>query len=134
MLFRSHFDPDLEKSGPVNVAAVLVRPLIKPGAIPADMVQRGKACKIIVFGTSSFVTNEMVERYSNLDLAVNCVSWLADYEPMLASRLSDPQTRKLEVTSRDLRIALVVMGLLPAFLLTLGVGVWWRRTGITASL
>lgn len=121
------YDTGVDLPGPVTLAAVMVRPT--GVATVGGKSLRSEAAKLVVFGSSTFITNELVERYSNLDMIVNCITWLSDREPLLASRLQAPRFEPLQMTQRELRIALVVIVLIPALLMTIGLGVWWRREG-----
>jgi len=113
------YQPGQDLPGPVAIAGVFLRP-------PAKGAKSQVGAKMIVIGNASFVTNEFVDRYSNLDLVVNAVAWLSEAEPLLSSGIkNDPP--KLAVTSKDLQRAQVILGLTPLGVMSLGVVVWWRR-------
>lgn len=118
------YDEGVDTKGPIDIAAVLVH---KPDAEPRAAGAFAQASKMIVIGNSAFVSNEFATKYSNLDFVVNCISWLADREPLLDSKHIRALVPKLEVTSKDLRRASVIMGVMPFLVMSFGVLVWWRR-------
>jgi ABC-type uncharacterized transport system involved in gliding motility auxiliary subunit len=124
-----HYDRGRDMDGPVTIAAVCLR---EPDRSPGGAA----AAKMIVIGNAGFIANEFADRYSNLDLVVNCVAWLSSVEPLLDSTAVRIQSAKLEVTSKDLRRAQFVMGFVPLLVTAIGVLVWWRRNSgpVTASV
>lgn len=117
------FDAGSDIIGPITMGAVVVRPS-DPRATPPT-----PATKLAVIANASFVTNEYGQRYSNQDFVANTIAWLAQEEPLLQSSMQAPTPPKLEVTSKDLRRAMVAMTFTPFAVMSLGLIVWWRRHG-----
>lgn len=93
-----------------------------PGAAP------DKHFRLVISGTSKFVTNEYFSYVSDGELSVAIIRWLSEDEaiPNLAPRTySLPEIVLTSVQMRDVFITLeIVLPLSTAFL---GFAIWWRR-------
>jgi ABC-type uncharacterized transport system involved in gliding motility auxiliary subunit len=105
--------------GPVTIAAVLMQ--------DPKTWKDGRQTKIVVIGDADFVTNQYTGRYSNLELVVNSVSWLAQREILLGDENQAPPEARLEMTSRDLKLAVGGLSLVPIAAALIGAAVWARR-------
>ena len=110
------FDKDREIHGPVVVAVTLERRI-------NDRNQR-----VVVVGTSQFLSNQFVGLLSNLDLGTNMLNWLAQDENLIGVQ---PRPRvDSQLNLGRLGLALIAAGfllLLPAAFLVTGGLIWWRR-------
>jgi ABC-type uncharacterized transport system involved in gliding motility auxiliary subunit len=110
------FDKDREVHGPVVVAVTLERKI------------NDKDQRVVVVGTSQFVSNQFVGLLSNLDLGTNMLNWLAQDENLISAQPRARVDSQLNLGRTGL--ALVGLGfllLLPAAFLFTGGMVWWRR-------
>ena len=93
-----------------------------PGADP------GKHFRMVLAGTSKFVTNEYFSYVSNGELSVAMLRWLVGDETMPTVRPQTYSLPEIVLTSRQMRdVFLVLEVLLPLATLMCGVLVWWRR-------
>ena len=111
-----HFDKDREVHGPVVVAVTLQRRV------------NDKDQRVVVVGTSQFLSNQFVGLLSNLDLGTNMLNWLAEDENLIAVQPRARVDSQLNLGRTGLAlIGLGFLVLLPAALLLAGGMVWWRR-------
>jgi ABC-2 type transport system permease protein len=84
--------------------------------------------RLVVAGTSKFVTNEYFPYVSNGELSVSMVRWLAEDE---STANVEPQTYDLPqivLTNRQMRDTFIVLVvLMPLTTMFCGVLMWWRR-------
>jgi ABC-type uncharacterized transport system involved in gliding motility auxiliary subunit len=110
------FDKDREVHGPVIVAATLERKV------------KDKSQRVVVVGTSQFLSNQYIGLLSNLDLGTNMLNWLAEDENLITVQ---PRARvDSELTLGRTGLTVIGLGfllLLPAAFLLAGGMVWWRR-------
>ncbi len=109
------FDKDREVHGPVVVAVALERKV------------KDKDQRIVVVGTSQFLSNQFVGLLSNLDLGTNMFNWLSQDENLITVQPRPRVDSQLNLGRTGL--ALIGLGflLLPAAFLVTGGMVWWRR-------
>ncbi|BAZ45192.1 hypothetical protein NIES4102_22100 [Chondrocystis sp. NIES-4102] len=110
------FDPNQDLSGPFNIAIALDRTSPSPA-------------RLVIFGSSTFITNGWFEQQLNGDIFLNAVSWLVTEDKQtLTIRPKDAANRRLNLSSAQgtmiKLIAVVIMPLLALF--TAGV-LWWQR-------
>jgi ABC-type uncharacterized transport system involved in gliding motility auxiliary subunit len=110
------FDKDRDVHGPIVIAATLERKV------------KDKTQRVVVVGTSQFLSNQYVGLLSNLDLGTNMLNWLAEDENLITVQ---PRARVDSELSLG-RTGLAVIGvgyllLLPAAFVFTGAMVWWRR-------
>ncbi len=115
----SHFDKGVDTPGPVTIASVMAQD-------PKDW-KNGRGTKLIVIGDADFATNQFADRYSNLDLVVNSVSWLAQREVILPDKADLPPEARLQMTAKDIKLALLGLAAVPLLGLFLGLTVWLAR-------
>jgi ABC-type uncharacterized transport system involved in gliding motility auxiliary subunit len=110
------FDKDREVHGPVVVAVAL------------DRKVKDKDQRVVVVGTSQFLSNQFVGMLSNLDLGTNMLNWLSQDDSLIAVQPRPRVDSQLNLGRTGL--ALIGIGffyLLPAAFLFAGGVVWWRR-------
>ena len=110
------FDKDRDVPGPITVAVALERKV-------KDRDQR-----VVVVGSSAFLSNQYLGTLFNLDLGTNMLNWLAEDENLITVQ---PRARvdsqlNLGAASRVMIFFGYLVALPAAFLLT-GAMVWWRR-------
>ena len=111
-----HFDKDRDVHGPVIVAATLERKV------------KDKSQRVVVVGTSQFLSNQYVGMLANLDLGTNMLNWLAEDENLISVQPRSRVDTELSLGRTGLTfIGLWFLLVLPAAFLVIGGMVWWRR-------
>ncbi|MBE9097449.1 Gldg family protein [Tychonema sp. LEGE 07203] len=103
-------------------------PSPNPTATPSVPSDSQKTARMIVIGTSQFVTNGWFEQQLNSDVFINSVSWLS--KPDQQSFSISPK----KATNRRINMTVVQVGLLvlawlvwPLLGLVIGGTIWWKR-------
>ena len=84
--------------------------------------------RLVVFGSTDFVTNQYISNFFNRDLFVNSADWLAGEENSISIRPRSLRASRFRLTVDQFSVvfALSVL-LLPELLLIAGIAVWWER-------
>lgn len=116
------FDPKLDTAGPVPFAYVVLEEK------KAEEKQENKITntRLIVFTDADFLTNVYIKQYSNAQMGLNIVNWLAelDYQVFLSAK--EIKVERLDLTSKQKRQVIVILFLLPFFFVIVGLIVWLR--------
>ena len=85
--------------------------------------------RMVVIGDSLFLSNQMIDKEGNRELAWHTVNWLLDRSHLLQTIGPQPiQTYRFEFKANEFRnLAVILVGLMPLSTLTLGILVWLRR-------
>ena len=87
-----------------------------------------KHFRLVVAGTSKFVTNEYFPYVSNGELSVAMVRWLAEDESTANVEPQIYDLPQIVLTSRQMRDTFIVLVvLMPLSTMFCGVLMWWRR-------
>ena len=109
------FDPNEDRAGPVPIAFVGWQP---------QMGVSGKASdtRFIVVTDVDFISNALIDAYSNAQLGVNMLNWLTekDYQTFLSKEGVD--VIRLDLTSQQKRMIVAI--LMFTLLATASVGIW----------
>ena len=78
------------------------------------------------FTDADFLSNIYINQYSNAQMGINIVNWLAelDYQVFLSSK--EIKVERLDLTSKQKRQVVVILFLLPFFFVIVGIMVWIR--------
>lgn len=121
------FDPDVDRRGPVVVAAAADESAVRGARGPAPKVDR---TRILAVADADFVSNAHVDQAGNARLFVQAVDWLTQPEPLLAAVPAFPALRDLELTqARSRYILLLTAAVVPGLFLVAGGFVWVLRRG-----
>ena len=114
--------PTLEHQGALPVAAAVERDTL-------EGVNTDHLARIVVIGDSLFLSNQMIDKEGNRELAWHTVNWLLDRSHLLHAIGPQPiQTYRFEFKANEFRnLAVILVGLMPLSTLTLGILVWLRR-------
>jgi len=121
------FDKGVDTAGPVALSYVVFEEKSEEASSKeASSTNKSSATRLIVFTDADFLTNVYINQYSNAQMGLNIVNWLAelDYKVFLSSKTI--QVQRLDLTSRQKRQVAVVLFLLPFFFLVAGMVVWLR--------
>ncbi len=84
--------------------------------------------RFVVVGSSSWVSNGFINFNGNNDLALNAVNWLSSDEDLISIRPKEREDRRITMTRSQLSwVRATSQFLLPAIVVIVGVGVWWKR-------
>ena len=96
------------------------------GPIPPDSA--GRRAAIIVLGDSDLATNRFYHAYTNADVVLNAVNWLAEDFTLVSVRSNPVTFRQLIMTRQEFNFArFSAWFVLPLIVASMGVVVWWRR-------
>ena len=109
------FDPNQDIPGSLNIAIAAYR-------------DRPESSRIVVFGSSTFVTNGWFEQQLNSDLLLNSVSWLVrENQVTLTVRPKEAANRSLNLSSLQAAIiSWLALRIIPLLALIVGI-FYWRR-------
>jgi hypothetical protein len=116
------FDPNTDTAGPVPFSYVVIEE--KNSADPLEI--KSSDTRLIVFTDADFLTNVYINQYSNAQMGLNLVNWLAelDYKTFVSAK--EIKVERLDLTSRQKRQVIVILFLLPFFFVIAGFVVWLR--------
>jgi hypothetical protein len=82
--------------------------------------------RLIVFTDADFLSNVYINQYSNAQMGLNLVNWLAelDYKTFISAK--EIKVERLDLTSKQKRQVIVILFLLPFFFVIAGLVVWLR--------
>ena len=85
--------------------------------------------RLVVFGSSTFITNGWFEQQLNGDIFLNAVNWLVrEDEQTLSIRPKEPRNRRINLSPLQAGIlSWTALGIVPAMGLIIASMVWWRR-------
>ena len=114
--------PALESHGVLSIAAAVERDTLV--GVKTDHLAR-----IVVIGDSLFLSNQMIDKEGNRELAWHTVNWLLDRSNLLQGIGPQPiQTYRFEFKSNEFRnLAIFLIGILPGGTLAFGILIWLRR-------
>jgi ABC-type uncharacterized transport system involved in gliding motility auxiliary subunit len=115
------FDPNTDTAGPVPFAYVVIEE--KNEALQSN---KSSDTRLIVFTDADFLSNVYINQYSNAQMGLNLVNWLAelDYKTFISAK--EIKVERLDLTSKQKRQVIVILFLLPLFLVIAGLLVWLR--------
>ncbi|AGH44027.1 hypothetical protein C427_1918 [Paraglaciecola psychrophila 170] len=115
------FDPNTDTTGPVPFAYVVIEE--KNAAQQANKLSD---TRLIVFTDTDFLSNVYINQYSNAQMGVNLVNWLAelDYKTFISAK--EIKVERLNLTSKQTRQVMVILFLLPFIFVIAGLVVWLR--------
>jgi ABC-type uncharacterized transport system involved in gliding motility auxiliary subunit len=109
-------DPKKDKQGPLTLAAAASR----KGA--------NTEARVVVVGSSGWVTNGILAFNGNRDLFLNMLAWLSADEDLISIRPKDQEDRRLNVSGRQMQtMFLMSVVFLPLIVIATGFSVWWKR-------
>ncbi|MFT4569931.1 MAG: ABC-type uncharacterized transport system involved in gliding motility auxiliary subunit [Hyphomicrobiaceae bacterium] len=112
-----------------------------PGPVPVILAGRGRTEDIggeaggeflfLVFGDTSFVTNQYLQQVFNDALATGAVSYLAGEDELVSIGPRAIRASRAHLSDRQaLTVFYLSVLVLPELILLLGIAVWWRRSSL----
>ncbi len=110
-----HFDESEDTPGPVPIAYVVFEEKEKDDI--ADT-------RLIVFTDADFLSNVYINQYSNAQMGLNVINWLAqtDYKSFVDQKKIEIE--RLDLTSQQKRTIALILILMPVFIGLVGIVVW----------
>lgn len=130
------FDDGSDTKGPISVGVAAIvdieqfnKPSSSPSPSPSPSTEtEKKKAKIVVFGTSNFISNVFASIGGNVDLFMNSLNWLAGEEQLISIRPKTPEQRQINLDNVTLsRIFWFTIVIVPAIILAIGAFIWWQR-------
>lgn len=119
------FDPNTDTAGPVPFSYVVIDE--KNTADPQD--NKTSDTRLIVFTDADFLTNVYINQYSNAQMGLNLVNWLAERDHQTFVSAKEIKVERLDLTSKQKRQVIVILFLLPFFFVIAGLVVWLKNKG-----
>jgi len=126
---RNTIDEAKDTKGPASLAMAVTAASTpdKEPAAPAEG-QEPRLTRIVVLGDSDFASNKYFHAYSNGDLLVNSVNWLAQDFNLISIRPKPVVFRQLVLTRSEFDfIRYASWFFLPGIIALGGIFAWWRR-------
>ena len=82
--------------------------------------------RLIVFSDADFLSNVYVNQYSNAQMGLNLVNWLAELDYKIFVSAKEIKVERLNLTSKQIRQVIVILILLPFLFVIVGLVVWLR--------
>ena len=83
--------------------------------------------RLVVAGTSDFVTNHGVQRAENFDMAMNVINYLTRDEDLISLRPKRASGQQLHITKMSQMVLVVICFVVPFLFLAAGMSAWMRR-------
>ncbi len=115
------FDPQVDTKGPIPLGAIIWEPKKE------SKKNKESDTRIIVFTDADFISNSFLGQYSNAALAVNSIGWLTQREDMIRIDSLIIDVPRLDITSKQKRVILVLLATMPLSLCCAGFLIWWQR-------
>lgn len=117
------YTPNTDTPGPVAFSYVVLEEKAEEGSAQNNKLSD---TRIIVFTDADFLTNVYIDQYSNAEMGLNIINWLAelDYTTFLNPR--EIKVERLDLTSKQKRQILVILFLLPFGFAITGLVVWMK--------
>jgi ABC-type uncharacterized transport system involved in gliding motility auxiliary subunit len=120
------FEAKTDKRGPIPLAALAV---LKAGTDAAG--KAGPEGRLVVFGDSDFAGNRYFDAYGNGNLFLNAANWLTEEADLISIQPKTQNPRTIQLTPGQGRtIFWFSVVLLPLLVLSIGLGVWFRRRAL----
>jgi len=116
-------DREHDKRGPISLGVACER--TQPSSEPGQPPLQGR---IVVIGNSSFMANQYVDMAGNLNLALNCVDWLAGRQDLIAVRPKVVEARLMSLTRSQTQAVFWVSAVaVPGAFVLVGLAILLRR-------
>jgi ABC-type uncharacterized transport system involved in gliding motility auxiliary subunit len=115
------FDPNIDTAGPVPFSYVVMEEKNEQLAN-----HKLSDTRLIVFTDADFLSNVYINQYSNAQMGLNLVNWLAELDYKTFNSTKEIKVERLDLTSKQKRQVLVILFLIPFFFVIVGCVVWLR--------
>lgn len=125
-----------DQSGPVTLAMSYEKKLSdekEPAEAAPQKEKFNKVARVVVFGDSDWVLNANLRVYSNRDLFLNAVNWLAGEDGGVSIRAGTIRASYAPISGPTFMAILLASFLLPEIILIFGLWVWWKRRSLAMA-
>jgi ABC-type uncharacterized transport system involved in gliding motility auxiliary subunit len=112
---RVRFDPIEDKPGPVAIAYAVSEDKDK-----GDLADT----RLIVFTDADFLSNGYIQQYSNAQMGLNVINWLAETDYKVFVDQEAVKVERLDLTSQQKQIIMLILLLMPILIALTGIAVW----------
>ena len=114
--------------GPVSLA-VAGTPSVAKSTDQEAGKDKSREPRLVVFGDSDFISNQLIDNYRNRDLFVNSVNWLVGDVESIAIRPNQARASRIRQLSSQQFVTIRFLSLfvLPEAIAFAGVFAWWSR-------
>lgn len=118
------FNPETDTAGPVPFSYVVFEQRKRE-----RLESNPKSdTRLIVFTDADFLTNVYINQYSNAQMGLNVVNWLAESDYKTFVTKQDIKVERLDLTSKHKRQVISILVLLPFSIAIFGLVVWLRTS------
>lgn len=127
------YDEGKDIKGPLDLEVTVEGTAPISSTNPLTTTTSTRKTRIVALGNSELVANRTVQAqqtqgFSNIDLFLNSVNWLAEEEALISIRPTPPDQRTLVMTTGQVQtVGLLTVIVVPTLVLITGLSVWWRR-------
>ncbi|WP_022941223.1 GldG family protein [Psychromonas hadalis] len=120
------FDQGIDTPGPVPISYVVLEQHQQKNSEQKPPENKLSDTRIIVFTDADFLTNVYINQYSNAQMGLNVVNWLAelDYQVFLSTKTI--KVERLDLTSKQKRQVMMILLLLSFLIVIVGSVVWLK--------
>ncbi|MEK0444761.1 MAG: hypothetical protein RLZZ399_82 [Verrucomicrobiota bacterium] len=120
--------PAVKEAGKDHLGPLTLAVAAEKGGLDDPRV-KVETARLVLVGNSAFVSNEGLRASeAGIDFAVNALNWLINREQLVGIAPKPKQAVRLSLNERQMgRLALVVMGIIPAIVACFGAFAWWKR-------
>ena len=111
------FDAGQDTPGPVAIAYVVWEEKVQDEASDT---------RIIIFTDTDFLSNAYLDQYSNAQMGINIVNWLSELDYAVFLNQKKVKVERLDLTSKQHRIVVALLFLMPLLIAMRGFYVWIR--------
>lgn len=122
-----HYDAERDQKGPVPVAVIVE-------GIPETDQSKSKILpfkgRLVVFGSSEFISNQFLDLAGNRNLFMNTVRYLTEDQPLIVIKKNLTASDKAPLVLPPVQARMVFIGVVilqPALIIAIGIVVAWRR-------
>ncbi len=112
-----NFDEGIDTPGPVPIAYVIWE--------EKEKAERSDT-RIIAFTDADFLSNAYLDQYSNAEMGMNIVNWLSELDYTVFLDQKEVKVQRLDLTSKQRRIVVALLILMPLFIAMGGFCVWMK--------
>ena len=116
-MLQVHFDAGEDQPGPVAIAYAVLKAKEKDD--PADT-------RIIIFTDADFLSNAYINQYSNAQMGLNVMNWLAETDYKVFVDEQKIKIERLDLTSNQKRSIALILFLMPVLIALAGLVVWMK--------
>jgi ABC-type uncharacterized transport system involved in gliding motility auxiliary subunit len=105
----------------------------KDGTKQSDELEFEKITRVVVFGDIDFIQNSSFSLFSNRDLVLNALNWIAGQEGVLTLPPKSIRASNALISEETFLKIFTGSFLLPELFLLFGFSVWWRRRMVSVA-